>query len=183
LTQYQKRVRETLPALELARQRFEKARTDELADLRHLNHRRQEVQLRQFLSQRMLRDSDIPGVGDARKATLAAYNVLSAADIHGILQVPGIGSVLMGKLLAWRRQCEAQFRYNAGAPLPVAEVNAVKLKHAQLRQSALAELRGGAGTLGRLESSTQVALKQAKLDVQIRASALAQAKADLTTCS
>jgi DNA-binding helix-hairpin-helix protein with protein kinase domain len=183
LDPYQEKVKASLPPLESARKRFEDSRAAELADLRQLNARRQELQLRQFLSQHLLRSADIPGVGSGRKATLAAYNVSSAADIHDRLQVPGFGSVLLAKLLAWRRQCEAQFRYRAGAPLPMAEVNAVKLKHAPPRQSALAELRGGAAQLESLEISASAAVSKAKLELQARARAHAQALADLAPCS
>jgi DNA-binding helix-hairpin-helix protein with protein kinase domain len=183
LTPFQEKVKASLPALDSARKRFEDSRAAELADLRLLNSRRQELQLRHFLSQRLIRDADIPGVGKGRKGTLAAYNVSSAADIHDNLQVPGIGLVLLGKLRAWRRLCESQFNYRAGAPLPVAEVNAVKLKHAQPRQSALAELRIGAAQLEGVEGSTRLAFTAAKQELQNRARAHSQALADLAACS
>ncbi|MCW5558266.1 MAG: hypothetical protein KIT22_10605, partial [Verrucomicrobiae bacterium] len=183
LGQYQDQVRATMPALEAARQRFEKARADELMDLRHLHSQRWGLQLRQFLSHRLLRDADIPGIGSGRKATLAAYNISTAADIHGNLHVPGFGDVLLGYLQSWRRQCEAQFRYNASAPLPLAEVNAVKLKHAQPRQSALAELRVGATMLENLEGPVRMEVSQAKVDLTKAGRAHAQALADLIACS
>jgi DNA-binding helix-hairpin-helix protein with protein kinase domain len=183
LTPFQDKVKASLPALDSARKRFENSRAAELADLRLLNSRRQELQLRHFLSLCLIRDADIPGVGKGRKATLAAYNVSSAADIHDSLKIPGIGLVLLGHLRAWRRTCESKFNYRSGAPLPVSEVNAVKLKHAQPRQSALAELRIGAAQLENVESSTRSAFAAAKLELQNRARAHSHALADLAACS
>lgn len=182
LTNFQASVRKRVPPLVSARKRFEESRIAELADLRQLNNRRMEVQLKQHLLQHLIRDADIPGIGKSRKATLAAYNISSAADITDNLQVPGIGVVFLGKLKSWRRQCEAKFSYRAGARLPIAEVNAVKLKHAQPRQSSLLELRAGAKELEDLESATMSALTNAKRDLQDCSLVHAQAMADLEVC-
>lgn len=183
LSNYQTLVRAAYPILETARQRFEKARADELADMRALHNKRQELQLRQYLARQLIGDADIPNIGSGRKQTLAAYNVCTAADIQWNTQVPGFGDVLLGYLQAWRRRCEAQFRYNASIPLPTAEVNAVKVKHAQVRQMALAELRGGAAKLESVESKTKSVVSQARMEILSLARAHAQAIADLAACS
>jgi DNA-binding helix-hairpin-helix protein with protein kinase domain len=99
------------------------------------------------------------------------------------MQVPGIGGVLISNLLSWRAQCIRQFRYNPNAPLPPTEVRAVKLKHAQTRQAALTELRGGAANLDALENKTRAAARQAKNDILDLTRAHAQAVADLSVCS
>lgn len=183
LTEYQDRVRVAIPPLEAARNRFEKARSDELADLRTLHDRRQELQLHQFLAKQLIRDAGIPGIGGTREATLAAFNICTALDIHANLQVPGFGEVLLGNLMAWRRQWESRFRYNAAVPLPTGEVNAVKVKHAQARQSALSELKSGAKTLEQMETITAAFVNQSKLEILNLARNHAQAAADLTACS
>ncbi|MCU0784619.1 MAG: hypothetical protein MUF81_11375 [Verrucomicrobia bacterium] len=180
LNSFQAQVRVQFPGLEAARQRFEKARTDELADMRMLHQRRQELQLRQFLANQLIQNADITGVGSGRKATLAAFGIGSALDIQWGIQVAGFGDVLLGNLLTWRRQCESRFRYNPNTPLPPAEVNAVKIKHAQTRQSALAELRGGAARLDSLESKTRSAASQARIEILNLARAHVQAIADLS---
>jgi DNA-binding helix-hairpin-helix protein with protein kinase domain len=183
LADYQTQVRTAYPGLDAARQRFEKARADELAEMRALNNKRQELQLRQFLAKQLIRDADIPNIGSGRKATLAAYNICTALDVQWNMQVPGFKDVLLGNLYSWRRWCEGQFRYNASVPLPTAEVNAVKVKFAQARQMALAELRGGAAKLESLESKARVASSQGKMEILNLARAHAQAIADLAVCS
>lgn len=183
LSAYQTQVNAQFPLLQAARQRFDQARANELADMKKLHQQRQELQLRQFLANQSIQIADIANVGSTRKATLGAYGIGSALDIRPDMSVPGFGDVLVGHLLAWRRICESQFRYNPNTQLPTAEVNAVKIKHAQTRQSALAELRGGAAKLDSAESKTRSAASQAKMEILNLARAHVQAIADLTVCS
>lgn len=178
LKQYQSQIRAAIPPMEAARQRFEKARAEELAEMRALHTKRQELQLRQYLAKQLIRDANIENIGDGRKAALAAYNVCTALDIHSNLQVPGFGDVLLGHLQGWRRTCESRFRYNSSLPLPTSDVNAVKVKFAQTRQMALAEVRGGAAQFEKLEEQTRLATSQIKLEILNLARAHAQAVAD-----
>ena len=172
-----------MPALEAARARFEQSKQDEIADIRKLHQKRQEPQLGQFLKNQTIVKADISGIGTNRKSTLGAYGFGSAFDIHRNMDVPGFGDSLIEKLLTWRQTCILQFRYNPNIPLPPAEVNAVKIKHAQHRQGALSEIRGGASNLGGLESQMKSALTRGNLEILELARALAQAKADLEVIS
>lgn len=183
LSAYQSQGNAQFPMLQAARQRFEQSRANELADMKKLHQQRQELQLRQFLANQSIQIADIANIGSTRKATLGAYGIGSALDIRPDMSVPGFGDVLVGHLLAWRRICESQFRYNPNTQLPTAEVNAVKVKHAQTRQSALAELRGGAAKLESLESEARTAANQAKMEILNLARAHVQAVADLAVCS
>jgi DNA-binding helix-hairpin-helix protein with protein kinase domain len=183
LSAYKVHVNMAFPGLEAARQRFEKARADELAGMRVLHQRRQELQLRQFLGTQLIQNADITNIGSGRKATLNAYGIGSALDIHPGMSVPGFGEALMSNLMGWRQSCVGRFRYNPNTQLPAAEVNAVKIKHAQTRQSALAELRGGAARLDSLETRTRAEASRAKMEILSLARAHAQAIADVTACS
>ena len=183
LNGYRIQVAKEVPVLESAKKRIEKAKSDELADMRVLHQKRQELQLRQFLGTQRIQNSDIPNIGSSRKATLSAYNIYSAADVHPGMKVTGFGYSLIGNLMAWRRSCEARFRYDPNAQLPIAEINAVKIKHAQTKQSALAELRGGAAKLDSLENKTGASASKLKTEILTLTRAHAQAIADRAACS
>jgi DNA-binding helix-hairpin-helix protein with protein kinase domain len=183
LEAFQNKVNSSFPALEAARKRFDKAKLDEAGDLQHLAVRAREIQLQQFLSGKMLQNAAISLIGDVKTATLSAYGFNTAADINDNMVVPGFGEVLVGKLVAWRQSCESQFRYNPKTPLPAAELNKVKIKHAQTQQSALAELRAGATKLDSLENQTRLEISNGRLEILQLARLHVQAKADLDLCS
>jgi DNA-binding helix-hairpin-helix protein with protein kinase domain len=182
LESFQSSVTTAMPKLEAANQRNEKSKSDEIADMRILHNKKREAQMRQFLDTKLIRNSKIPGIGRAKEATLLAYGIESALDINTSISVPGIGGVLLTNLRAWRAICEREFRYNANTPLPPAEVQAVKLKHAQTRQSALIELREGAARLTTMEGETRAAVSSLKLKILELARIYAQAVADHREC-
>ena len=183
LSLYQSTVRRLKVKLDVARNKYEKATLDEMAEMTALEAKKRDAQLRQYLDTKLIRTAKIKGIG--KKAdTLLAYGVESALDITLALHFPGIpkGGANHRALLEWRIKCEASFRYNPNTPLPQAEVQAIKLKYAQLRQSAFIELRGGAGTLSTWESNTRqfVANLESKIPQLIRV--YAQAMADHAEC-
>jgi len=178
LERYQSRVREFRLNLESAHQRFQKATADEAKDMRTLEPKKPEALFRQFLDSKLIRNHRIRGVGPVKAATLVAHAFESALDITPTMNVTGVGPGSLRSLLSWRYQCEAAFRYNPNTPLPKAEVQAVKLKYAQARQSALVELRGGAGTSSALEAETRHAVDSLESRIPQLARAHAQALAD-----
>ena len=184
LAVYQPKVRGFRVNLEAAHQRFQKTSIDEAADMKVLESKKREAQLRQFLDSKLIRSHSIDRVRSVDASTLLAFGIESALDITPAMKkVPGIGDVRRRSLLNWRLQCEAAFRYNPNTPLPAAEVQAVKLKYAQARQSALVELRGGAGTLSALEAETRRAVNNLEGKIPQLARAHAQALADHRECS
>jgi DNA-binding helix-hairpin-helix protein with protein kinase domain len=183
LATFRQKVNAELPKLDAARQQFEKARADEIAAFRELNNRRRDVQLRQHLQAQSIQAASIPKIGDAKKATLTAYGFGSAWDIHPNMDVPGIGDVLKGNLLAWRADCEQRFRYNPNAPLPPAEVRAVKIKFSGARQTAMVVVREGAAKLEALESDIRSRQSQLQLNLIEAARKHAQAAADFAECA
>ena len=180
---YQGKARGILATLDPAYRRFQKATAEEAADMQALEAKKRDVQLRQFLDSKLIRKHRIAGIGKIKGATLVAYGVESALDITPGMDVPGIGHVLLRNLLTWKAGCVAAFRYNPNTPVPQAEMQAVKLKYAQAKQSALAELRGGAATLSSLESETRQAITGLESTLPKLANAHAQALADKGECS
>lgn len=185
LVNYQSNLRNLKPKLDLAYQQFQKASADEILAMKALETKKREAQLRQFLDSKLIRDGKIKGIGKAKADTLLAYGIESALDITPFLNVPGIpnGKALFNNLLAWRSKCEANFRYNPNTPLPQTEVQAIKLKFAQARQSALIELRGGAGTLSSWEADTRRLLTNLESKMPQLTRAHAQALADQAMCT
>lgn len=181
---YQSKVRGFSVNLESANQRFQKVSADEATDMKALEAKKREAQLRQFLDTKLIRNHSIDRIRTVDAATLVAYGIESALDVTpSMKKVPGIGDVRRRSLLDWRTRCEAQFRYNPNTPLPQAEVQIVKLKYAQARQSALVELRGGAGTLSALEAETRRVANTLEPKIPQLARTHAQALADHRECS
>ena len=103
-----------------------------------------------------VRSATIQGIGQALKGTLAAYGVTTAADFTGIsygagsevfinlrngrrVHPSGIGPAKAIALESWRREVEARARRTQPSSLPPAQVQAIRIKYAQRRQSLAQE--------------------------------------------
>lgn len=83
-------------------------------DVANLQANRKARQLHAFLDRCLLRRVKISGIGQAKMAALASFGIESAADVDfaKVMAVPGFGEALTQKLLKWRGEQEAKFRYN-----------------------------------------------------------------------
>ena len=89
--------------LESANQRFQKVSADETTDMKALEAKKREAQLRQFLDAKLIRKHSIDRVRSADGVTLLAFGIESALDITPAMRkVPGIGDVRRRSLLNWR---------------------------------------------------------------------------------
>jgi hypothetical protein len=103
-----------------------------------------------------IRSATIQGIGQALKAALVANGITTAADFTGIsygagsevlinlrngrrVHPSGIGAVKAVALETWRREVEARARRTQPTSLPPAQVQAIRLKYAQQRQSLAQE--------------------------------------------
>jgi hypothetical protein len=181
---YQSKVRGVIENLEPTYQHFQRVCAEEAVDMKVLETKKREAQLRQFLDSKLIDKHEIARIRSVDTRTLMAYGIESALDVTpSMKKVPGIGEVRMRSLLNWRAECESQFRYNPNTPMPQAEVQAVKLKYAQLRQSALFKIRGGASTLLTLETETVRAVNSLESKISQLARSHSQALADHNECS
>jgi DNA-binding helix-hairpin-helix protein with protein kinase domain len=78
----------------------------------------------------LLRRVKISGIGGTRMSALLSAGITTAADVREdhIRAVPWIGTSCAAKLLAWRQECESQFKFDASGALPEAlrsKVNAL----------------------------------------------------------
>jgi DNA-binding helix-hairpin-helix protein with protein kinase domain len=85
--------------------------------LEELERKSKQLQLEEWLDSIFISDHQIPNFGAERKRRLAHYGVETALDVRHSLKIPGIGPVLFGHLLDWRRQVELQFVYDPKRPL------------------------------------------------------------------
>lgn len=147
-----------------------------------LQARAQELQLNQFLQQVFIDDHKIPQIGTARMAALISFNIESAFDVvaHQVLEVPGFGPELTGRLVQWRQGIEAQFVYNAAAGVPAPVQQALDSKYAQARQQVEAALLSGEQELKSLGAGAESQLRRLHEHIKSCLSQLAQANADIT---
>ncbi|KVV10886.1 MULTISPECIES: topoisomerase DNA-binding C4 zinc finger domain-containing protein [unclassified Pseudomonas] len=83
--------------------------------LKQLKATREDRQRTVFLDRFLIRRASISGIGAGKTATLASFGIETAADItaYTVRAVPGFGEALTAKMLIWRQEQEAKFRYNA----------------------------------------------------------------------
>lgn len=128
----------------------------ETAEIGNLLRALQEQHLMTQLTAASVRSATIQGIGRALKDALAANGVTTAADFAGIsfgagsevfinlrngrrVHPSGIGEVKANALETWRREVEARARRAQPSSLPPAQVQAIRLKYAQRRQSLVQE--------------------------------------------
>ena len=108
------------------------------------------------LSTASIRSATIYGIGQALRSALIANGITTAADFTGIsygtgsevfinlrngrrVHPSGIGEVKAVALETWRREVEARARRTQPTSLPPAQVQAIRLKYAQRRQTLAQE--------------------------------------------
>jgi DNA-binding helix-hairpin-helix protein with protein kinase domain len=132
-----------------------KARHDALPNVRaqrlqQLSDQRRQKQLQDHLDQYSITTAKISGIGPAKVATLGSYGIDTAGDIVAakVMAVPGFGEATTRKLVVWRQQLEAGFRFDPNRAVSPADILAVQrdinIQGAKLEQditSSLANLR------------------------------------------
>ena len=106
----------------MPRSRRPEERKRQIADL---NRRQAELQLQEFLDGRFIAHADIPGT---RRKTISRSTGLwdkTAADVIWSMRVPGIGSDMKGKLMAWRRSEEQRFVFDPKRKIDPREIQKI----------------------------------------------------------
>lgn len=146
-----------------------------------LESARRTRQLDQFLDRFFIDREKIAKIGPGRKATLASYGIETAADVtRGRLSgVPGFGPTLVASLLVWRDGLERRFTFDPAKGVEPQEIARLDQRFAPRRRDLEHGLQAGPARLNALRA--QVELQRARLteDLQVRARAWAQARADL----
>lgn len=119
-------IREGLDARKTA---YEKAKAAYEKDVADLRKRSAQIQRDHYLDSFLISDAKLAGIRTDRIASLSSFGIETALDVRKLenIKVPGIGPVLMKRLLDWR---DSQLRYFKPQPgVPVAEHNLLDQRH------------------------------------------------------
>lgn len=150
-------------------------------DRDRMSQQRMEHQLHDFLDNILIEDEQIDGIGPARKATLAAYGIETAADVTdaALAAVPGFGPVFSRRLMTWRIVVERRFSFNPSQAMSQAELRALHAKYQKPRRELQVELAAGEEKLIGIRSELQRRLDRLRDEMAKLILPLAQAEADL----
>ncbi len=132
-----------------------------------------------YLSNFLLQDAEIPGIGEKRVMVLQSWGIETADEISEVKvsQVPGFGPKRTNDLIAWRNGLEAQFHRlpQSAKNIPTPQLDQ---KYAQQRLHLERSLRSGPEELQNIKK--QIELQQSQFLSQCRqiAQRFAQAEAD-----
>jgi DNA-binding helix-hairpin-helix protein with protein kinase domain len=119
-------------------------------ELMVMKSNRESRQRQAYLDRFSIRRANISGMGPAKTATLISFGIETAADVNqdAVMRVPGFGNVMTGKLVAWRRGHESQFKYvRTPNAQDVADERALRGRFAAERVKLESTIRNGLGTL------------------------------------
>jgi DNA-binding helix-hairpin-helix protein with protein kinase domain len=135
----------------------------------------------QFLRTCFISDHEIEKIGPGRKAMLASYGIETAFDLdrERVSAIRGMGPVLTGNLLAWKKKMQAQFQYDPQAVVPETHVRSVVLKYQQREESLRRQLTQGTTELEALSSQTEEQLRPLWQRLEALTAQAAQAAADV----
>lgn len=96
---------------------------ERLRRLRVLHDKRREKQLEEYLDQFAIAQARIPGIKQAKIATLTSYGIDTAfdVDVQKILSLPGFGPHLTQRLYDWRQGHERSFRFDPNRGVSLAD--------------------------------------------------------------
>jgi DNA-binding helix-hairpin-helix protein with protein kinase domain len=140
------------------------------------NHR--ETQMHAFLDRFELDRAKIAGIGPGRKQTLSSYGIETAADItpSTLGKVPGFGPKTQGKLLDWRRDMEARFRFDPSKPIDPRATARVEREVLIERQRL--EMHFRAGVDAAKQAHAQIIMTRRQLGPMVAAAQIAHAQAE-----
>jgi DNA-binding helix-hairpin-helix protein with protein kinase domain len=135
---------------------------------------------RRFLERFEIENAKIPGIGPAKRAMLESYNIETAADIteSAVLNVPGFGPALYGRLRDWRRSVEVRFKFDPNSAVDPRDIQDLESKIVQQRTQLERALMQGAQDLQRLQQELKHKREQLLRNAESIAAAYAQADAD-----
>lgn len=149
--------------------------------LRDLQANLRASRLTQFLDKFTIRDAVISGIGPARKQTLEAYGIETAADIteSAVYSLPGFGFVYTQKMLDWRQSIEQRFVFDPNQTVSPAEITRLDAS-LQMQQSRLQqELVHGAAQLKQIADMLRLQREGFWKQIMEAQNEIAQVEADL----
>jgi DNA-binding helix-hairpin-helix protein with protein kinase domain len=167
--------------MERLKEMYERADSDRQNELATMRQNARAIQLEHFLERHLIRDATIPDVGPKRKATLAAWNIDSAADVtwQAVAAVQGFGPTLQHRLMAWRASVEARFVFDANRAIPQQDLDAIEYRWRRYKSDLEQQLRAGAEEARRASEAIRRRRVTIARELERPARRWAQAAADL----
>jgi DNA-binding helix-hairpin-helix protein with protein kinase domain len=133
-----------------------------------------------FLEGFEIEDAKIPGIGPAKRAMLESYNIETAADIteSAVLDVPGFGPALYGRLADWRRSVDMRFKFDPNSAVDPRDIQDLERNLVQRRMQLERSLLQGGQELERLRQEFARLREQLLKSAAPYAISFAQAEAD-----
>jgi hypothetical protein len=144
-----------------------------LGALEQLRDNHRALAMERHLEGFLLRRVKISGIGETRMSALLSAGITTAADVREdhIRAVPWIGASCAAKLLEWRRECEARFKFDAYGALPEAlrgklnalvgrSIEALVQQGGQLEQDYHKAVASYAKEFGKLQQEFETLSKQ-----------------------
>ncbi len=150
--EWQRTLEAGVTAFEAKRRELEKQRNDLQGlpatyqrERLQLDAKREELQRTEFLRHHFIDKARIKGIGPSLVATLASYNIETAADItrDAVDNVPNFGQVRTQQLLGWRATIERRFRFDPSKGIDPTVIAALNQKFTMRRQEGERALRRG----------------------------------------
>lgn len=141
-----------------------------------------ERQLRRHLESVPIRAGIVSGIGPAKATTLHSYGLDTAYDLtpDRILVVPGFGPVIATRLLDWRRQVEARFRFDPSRSIDPQDVLVIDSDIYSKRKLVIASLESAPAALHRILQDMEQERGKIRAELRQTSQHLAQAQADLS---
>jgi DNA-binding helix-hairpin-helix protein with protein kinase domain len=164
-----------------ARDRCERLQSEYATDRRRLESNRETLARADYLRAQFIVDADIPGIGPGRKQTLAAFNIETAFDVSEdrIRGIKGFGPAMTGKLLAWRQQVLAAFRFDPKSGVPEADLRDLAARYTRLQAELFSELDRQTDLLAKLVQDVEGRRQMAGEGLKAAFRAWAKAHADV----
>ena len=127
---------------------------EESRRLSELGAKQRDAQLRRYLEAHDIEQVRIKGIGSARKVTLKAYGIETAADItyQRIVSIRGFGASTANSLSAWRHKLEASFRFDPNQGINPTDIVAIKADIARRQTDTVNRLRQAVDVLQKISS-------------------------------
>jgi DNA-binding helix-hairpin-helix protein with protein kinase domain len=137
------------------------------------------IQMQRYLEQEFIRNHSIPDVGPKRKATLAMWGIVTAADVswQSLARVQGFGPTLQRRLIAWRATLESRFVFDLKRAIPQQDLDAFEYRWQRRKIDLEQQLHAGAAEARHINECIRQRRGLVAKELEMPARAWAQARA------
>ena len=147
-----------------------------------LENKREQFQLQKYLQKFLVSKGRIKDIGSSRTITLVSYGIETAADVtyESLSGIPGFGKHLRGILLAWRKACEKDFKFDQRQPIPQSNIDTINKTIKEKKLVLQESLRKSIHSLTELNVTVQARYTEIEIQLPEALRDLKKAEADLS---